>query len=63
MEADADLGQERLEIFATEIRVRGIPNLLEHVAASLTRLSVHSRKGNVVISRLEVALLLLRELR
>ena len=62
MEGSTDLCEEDLEVFATQILLRSVADLLERLAAGVARLSVYTSEGDVVVARLEIGLLLFREL-
>lgn len=57
-----NLGQEHFVVLAAKILLCSIPHFLEGFAACHTRLGVDSRKGQVVVPRLEICSFLLRQL-
>lgn len=62
MKRGTDLGEENLAILSTQCLERSIPNLFQNLATSNTWLCIHSRKGLVVVSGLEVVFLLFSKL-
>lgn len=63
VECYADLSKEDFEILPTEISLRRVADFLQGITAGDAGLGVHSRKRQIIIPRLEVCLLLLRQLR
>jgi hypothetical protein len=62
MERQADLRQEDLEVFATHVLIRSVPNFLKSGTACAAWLGVHSLEDIIVVLGLKVHLLLLCQL-
>lgn len=61
VESDADFSQEHLGVAASQGASRDFADFAEEVARQKTRLGIDSGKCELVVLRLEVALLLLAE--
>lgn len=62
MERYPNFVEQKLQVLATNVLLRRIAELIKHFAAGSAGLRVDARKGNIVVSGLEVILLLLAEL-
>ena len=63
VECYADLSEEDFEVLPTKVSLRRVAHFLQGITARDAGLGVHPRERQVIIPRLEVCLLLLRQLR